>query len=465
METAGLDRFDDDHEKYLRLPSCIPDENDDNVYSGHHLIGNKTVCALKDSHNLKSSVSSSVKSDRTICSGNTETSVVHKSPGGQSVNSKGSHDPDLYAPAECVSSYVDLFLKETDPPDNDCNGDITEGSLSEAAVSQDTGYQNSSGFSADQDTSLDDMISVSRQVSAESELSRQFSSTSGDIPVVPGFQDLLSHSQPGLESFSINSFDSDSGTASRFNSTTSEHIESIPEVAEATSPVFEPSQGFVSTSLPSGNEVLTMTCGGVPQGGMLPPLNGPLSSHSALEVSVENLLAEADEEVLQITTNGSTSEPVISLATDEEPPVISLSEAAQVEPEQLPVGNSHDSPEEPSIYDLHPPLPTESDNESPNWSVRTSSPAPPEKVPSAVPVTPPPPQPKEQEVRARVRTLSSAFGDLEFGESIHLPEGCVRQWAAEIVIALIKLHELKFVCRFVHNCSCLFLFTVLYYPY
>jgi len=63
------------------------------------------------------------------------------------------------------------------------------------------------------------------------------------------------------------------------------------------------------------------------------------------------------------------------------------------------------------------------------------------------------------EKRRRRRTLSSAFGELDLAEStaassmaplrplVHLPESCVRQWAAEMVVAISRLHSIGIICR------------------
>lgn len=61
--------------------------------------------------------------------------------------------------------------------------------------------------------------------------------------------------------------------------------------------------------------------------------------------------------------------------------------------------------------------------------------------------------------RRRFRTLSSVFAELDLaadvpGESrhvMHLPEGCICQWAAELVVALSRLHALGIVCRYVSS--------------
>ena len=55
--------------------------------------------------------------------------------------------------------------------------------------------------------------------------------------------------------------------------------------------------------------------------------------------------------------------------------------------------------------------------------------------------------------RARKRTLSGVFGELDLAdegerEKMHLPEGCVRQWAAEMVTAIAALHKMGIVCRY-----------------
>jgi len=69
--------------------------------------------------------------------------------------------------------------------------------------------------------------------------------------------------------------------------------------------------------------------------------------------------------------------------------------------------------------------------------------------------------------RRRRRTLSSAFGELDLAEStvasgaapprplVHLPESCVQQWAAEMVVAISRLHSIGIICRQVDLCcSC-----------
>ena len=64
--------------------------------------------------------------------------------------------------------------------------------------------------------------------------------------------------------------------------------------------------------------------------------------------------------------------------------------------------------------------------------------------------------------RRRRRTLSSAFGELDLAEStcadstapprpiVHLPESCIRQWAAEMVVAISRLHSIGIICWQVH---------------
>lgn len=60
--------------------------------------------------------------------------------------------------------------------------------------------------------------------------------------------------------------------------------------------------------------------------------------------------------------------------------------------------------------------------------------------------------------RLRRRNLSSAFGELDLAEStfastsaplrplVHLPENCIRQWAAEMVVAISRLHSIGIIC-------------------
>lgn len=67
----------------------------------------------------------------------------------------------------------------------------------------------------------------------------------------------------------------------------------------------------------------------------------------------------------------------------------------------------------------------------------------------------------EGDGKPRSRNLSSVFGELDLaaagsddegvgrrcGPIVRLPEGCVKQWAAEIVVALSRLHCMGIVCR------------------
>ena len=58
--------------------------------------------------------------------------------------------------------------------------------------------------------------------------------------------------------------------------------------------------------------------------------------------------------------------------------------------------------------------------------------------------------------RLRRRTLSSAFGELDLAENasstapprplVHLPESCIQQWAAEMVVAISRLHSIGIIC-------------------
>lgn len=297
------------------------------------------------------------------------------------------------------------------------------------------------------------------------------------------FGELLKETVPNIENFSISSFDSDSGPCSRFDSTTSDHIESIPEVCE-----LSPHRSCEDISC--GEVFLTTNK-------YADSDNDIVMQAQDLIKNVDKILAEADQEVLVVTNTDTISPLVVDGDLNGAFPT-STPKKNDTELDRAII----DDIDEPSIYDLH--RSTEGDNASFNGSIDTYDiDEPPENTHAAF-------KPKsldfskskhdnvitdtntsqvpEQNVNSlkglkstgskpqvfrvqsqglrtsgserkpRSRNLSGVFGELDLAEDgdegrsrrrslVYLPEGCVRQWAAEIVVALTRLHAMGILCR------------------
>ena len=287
------------------------------------------------------------------------------------------------------------------------------------------------------------------------------------------FFDVLKATDTSVNAFSINSFDSDGGVGSRMSSTTSDHgIESIPEVHCEASPSHE------MPSRQCEGDVFNLATPGV-------NLNGAKDDNAQKELCDDNKDvdhdtysaikgAEAAIESANRLLNQDLNESQISTSKPEE------QERLNVVLPEVPKDDLKFSNEEVSIYDLHKPTESGSESSSPerpshlfldkdgqsplngpktstpsgksrHSSSTMSSPRDSERTP-VIYRMPSQERSLESEVRPRKRNLSSVFRDLDLAEgevktTVHLPEPCVCQWAAEITVAIGYLHTLGIVCK------------------
>ncbi len=269
------------------------------------------------------------------------------------------------------------------------------------------------------------------------------------------FSRVLKGADTSMTAFTINSqvnsFESEGDTTgSRFNSTTSEHgIESIPEAQCENSPVHDGSELKSVMHRPSAGNVF-----------------------ESKRDSKENG-AKFDNEA-QDTQMGSGVLNVDKSDTNTLPTEINDDNLDEMLP-SVPSNIDNVSLEGPSIYDLHRPTETDesesdsigrpnylnlnksvdsrkSDDKTPNTGSTVSSPIDPERKPEIFRL-PSQERSLESDVRPRKRTLSSVFRDLDLADGeikskVHLPESCVRQWAAELVVAIGTLHSMGIICRY-----------------
>lgn len=286
------------------------------------------------------------------------------------------------------------------------------------------------------------------------------------------FFEVLKAADTSVKAFSINSFESEGDTGSRINSTTSEHgIESIPEVQSELSPSHAVSQLNGTTTT---GEVFKPTA----------DTNGAIDSIAQSDKCDDEKNDEDTGTYATIRAAEAAIESANKLLNEEDGgngtvldmPTSSTVGKNLVLPE-VPKDNVKSSAEEVSIYDIHRSAESESESSSPERPSHlllhkqphppasdaatptpvksrhgsSSSPKDPERTP-VIYRMPSQERSLESEVRPRKRNLSSVFRDLDLAEgdvktTVHLPEACVRQWAAEIAVALGYLHCLGIVCK------------------
>ena len=279
------------------------------------------------------------------------------------------------------------------------------------------------------------------------------------------FSDVLKATDISVKAFSINSFESDGGAGSRMNSTTSDHyIESIPEAQSETSPshklvdvdVFNVADSCENVTGAQDSHAQKDVCD-AKKGEDLKTYSIIKGAEAAIE-SANRLLNESEDE---FATKTPAAEDEMKLP-------------------EVPKDDLRFSNDEVSIYDLHKPTETESESSSPERPINLfldndgpsdmitpktstpsgrsrhssstmSSPRDPERTPIIYKL-PSQERSLESEVRPRKRNLSSVFRDLDLAEgevktAVHLPEICVCQWAAEMVVAIGYLHCKGIICK------------------
>ena len=488
-------------------------------------------------------------------------------------------EPDQGPSADCASSYTQLFTAKVEPAavgiseglgnihaaevvnprDNamrDVNQSSTEASNNNVHDCDPTLYRENDLLTLDESRRAQSRNQVISETRSDTSMYSETSGLENDLSTVvqnsveqaEGFEELLKESaKPSLENFSINSFDSDSAPGSiRFDSTTSDYIESIPELNEA-SPrhsgvlVVGPSPTTEEVFLMSGGDVLELSVDKTRPGDSTiekesREVGDLITGSRKLLNSVDLVLQENDSVFDEHVPRHRLSSTPNKLDTDdremrrsiiESPPeseVITRRDPVLgleiVTGDVRPLSPSH-SMEEVSIYDIHRVADTDGsgslnvslDRASIEADIETHSqgsnslPAgrsaqfprgmcltsptegqsivqeldlnsKEENEPTTIKIqkqpkvkTPPSkmsPTKRQQRLlmkrlsgerslemdshRSRKRNLSGVFGELDLAEDsgrnvVHLPEGCVRQWAAEMVVAVASLHSLGIICR------------------
>lgn len=465
---------------------------------------------------------------------------------------EGSSEPDVET-GEIRNSYTKLLMEGADlkpgSPTQQKNGDeketvkkkdSLEGSIIDIQDKEARRPSDCLGLD-DSHESLSFRKSVSetqRAVSISSEEHNEEHSGTGKflgMESAEKFEELLKKStKPSLENFSINSFDSDSAPCSRFDSTASDYIESIPEVNESS-----PKHLDVGPS-PSAEEVF-LKIGESGSDAVPRPINrhlqkviteeSPMPKINALKI--EDIKVTPDPEPYS-GVEGSGGDPTAGGGTniiDSPPerlvhhdPILGL-DVSTKGPDSSSFTGSF---EEPSIYDIHrhtdtdsgsinlsidlvteqeksskpklldPTSPTEGDDQRQDSDdyipehkdVKKQNVITPSDKCVSEKGTSKETSPKQESLgkesrerkgsgsvsptkrgrppltriqsgersletdlrRSRKRTLSGVFGELDLAEdggreAVHLPEGCVRQWAAEMVTAIACLHNVGIICR------------------
>ena len=256
-----------------------------------------------------------------------------------------------------------------------------------------------------------------------------------------GFGDLLKGSDVPVEQFSINSFDSDVTPGGTRYGNTTDYIETVPELSESVSPTMSPSR----CAAPSADEEVFIDNGldkhlneihktGNGECFSSTPTSGAHNDEVVSE-GTENTVESDDEPSIydrpqsENCDTRSLDESNVYIDTrTEKPDAVECSKSGDAE-ETLDVRRSSaDTQEHAQVFRMA----------SQERSLETTGPI--------------------RKRSGRVRTLSSAFGDLDLADdneevksptSVRLPETCVRQWIVEMLVAVSKLHQLGIICRLV----------------
>ena len=342
---------------------------------------------------------------------------------------------------ECAESYKELFAENAEVGNR--NSDVTMKTDGEKVRTNLKCQCRKSSDSLGLDQSPDIVTSGSTHHLL---LRRVSSGKSGGDGT--GFGDLLKGSDVSVEQFSINSFDSDVTPGGARYSNTPDYIETVPELSESVSPTMSPNRQHAA---PSADEEVFIDNGldrhlneihktGNGECFSSTPAGG---AHKAEVVSegTENMVESDDEPSIydrpqsENCDTHSLDESKVHIDTrTEKPDDVECSKSGDAEETSGARRSSTDTQEHAQVFRMA----------SQERSLETTGPV--------------------RKRSGRVRTLSSAFGDLDLADdnkevksptSVRLPETCVRQWIVEMLVAVSKLHQLGIVCRLVVIDTCL----------
>ena len=359
-------------------------------------------------------------------------------------------DEDTNITEECVESYSKLFTEKISPSPEvghgNCDVLAVQNNCKDGLNSKRQCRTRSDSLGSDGSTEF----TVSVNTHQTPQLRRMSSGKFGE---------LLKGSDAPVDQFSINSFDSDLTPGGARYSSTTDYIETVPELSESLSPSMSPSKHAIAST----------------------------DEDVFIDRNLDNQLTEIHE-----TGNGDCSSSAHELTGTSTSPLHRHGEVSMDEIISRGTENNFESDDEPSIYDQ--PQSTTCDTDildksdtctdsrteaaessernsdkiecSHSSYVKTSSDActnstDDQKHPPMFRV---PSQERSLETQGpvhkrsragRLRTLSSVFGDLdladnenvEMSSSARLPETCVRQWIVEMLVAVTRLHQLGIVCR------------------
>ncbi|XP_064600740.1 uncharacterized protein LOC135466918 [Liolophura sinensis] len=400
------------------------------------------------------------------------------------------------SPDICSSAYVELFSKETPA----AQGDHEQGLLTEIGVkfvsSKDSAgpeaelttnqtlpsTTNGSDQSDLRNCSLtsDDMSHINTGISHNT------STFSDKIPAGERFEETLQGSKRSLENFSIGSFE-EGDSFHRQDSHTSDHIHSIPEESDVfstedalTAPAEEQSdtaQKLLSSSYPdalideidtesivkSTKELLKSVDRNLQDDrtsfNTVPNLEGSeasinnssllaniASNPSSCELSIYDLNKSKENDNLSFSELPTSSETV-SLDNAVEVGITALLHDTST-PKQIPPTAKTEAP---SYVANHMVQPSPRDRQRSASGtrkgtniIRMNSKEPCRSASFECDLKSP--------SKSRTRTISAVFEQLDTASALNhdvvkIPENCIKQWAAEIVVCLNSLHSMGIVCR------------------
>lgn len=245
-----------------------------------------------------------------------------------------------------------------------------------------------------------------------------------DVDRNQDFKSILESCKSDINSYSICSFDSDNATLSRLTSVSSDHtepvaigetnVQSFPPLSEGHSEVTETTSSFNSNCSGKSKTATTASIGSAPL-----PVCHDSSEVPALKPKTADISKHKCNLNLPLNISTSSTTTVGSLT-----PTVQQSQASK--------SGFREPLKSPSMSRLSC---GEKGSNTANGGHR------------------------------RCRTLSSVFAELDLASDVpseirhvtQLPEGCIRQWAAEMVVAISRLHCLGIICRLA--------FELLYYSF